>query len=136
MTPPDTSGRPLVDPTVLDRLRGDLEEDDETCRTFVGNYVNCLPQRVQRLQLALSTGDFEASMDAVLSLRTSSQMVGAEQLANLAKALEGRLRTELPAADPAVVLPGLAESFLLPISQCSRQTIYGLRDQCPPGASR
>ncbi|WP_458782203.1 Hpt domain-containing protein [Arthrobacter sp. D3-16] len=136
MTPSVDAGRPLVDRTVLDRLREELGEDEGYCRIFVGNFIDYLPDRVGRLRLALTTGDLDASVDAVLSLKTSSQMVGAARLAGLATALEGEIRSGGPDADAAVVLPKLAASFLRRISQCSRQTMNRLRDQASPGASR
>jgi HPt (histidine-containing phosphotransfer) domain-containing protein len=136
MTPSDDAGRPLVDHSVLDRLREELEDDGGYCRVFVGNYIDYLPHRIGRLQLALTTGDLDGSVDAVLSLKTSSQMVGAERLASLAIALEGEIRTEAYDADVAIVLPRLAASFLRPINQCGRQTMHRLQTQCSPGASR
>jgi HPt (histidine-containing phosphotransfer) domain-containing protein len=133
MAPSDDAGHPLVDQTVLDRLRGDLEEDKGYCSVFVGNYIDYLPHRLRRLKQALATGDLEGSVDAVLSLKTSSQMVGAERLAGLAMALEGEIRTE--GLDADVVLPQLAAAFLRPISRCSRQTMNRLQAQFSPGAS-
>lgn len=136
MSPSEDAPRPLVDQSVLDRLREELEDDEGYCRVFVGNFIECLPQRIGRLRLALTTGDLEGSVDAVLSLKTSSQMVGAERLASLAMDLEGEIRTEVPEADVAVVLPRLAAAFLRPINQCSRQTMHRLQAQCASGASR
>lgn len=136
MTASDDAPRPLVDPSVLDRLREELAEDEGYCKVFVGNFLECLPQRIGKLRLALTTGDLEGSVDAVLSLKTSSQMVGAERLASLAMDLEGEIRTEVREADVAVVLPRLAATFLRPINQCSRQTMHRLQAQCAPGASR
>jgi histidine phosphotransfer protein HptB len=88
------------------------------------------------LRLALTTGDLEGSMDAVLSLKTSSQMVGAERLAGLALDLENEIRAEARHADMTVALPRLAATFLRPITQCSRQTTHRLQAQCCPGAKR
>jgi histidine phosphotransfer protein HptB len=136
MTLSNDAGRPLVDQSVLNRLREELEDDGGYCKVFVGNFIDYLPDRIGRLRLALTTGDLDASVDAVLSLKTSSQMVGAERLAGLAMALEGEIRTEAYDADVAVVLPRLAASFLRPINQCSRQTMHRLQAQCSPGASR
>lgn len=136
MTLSGDAGRPLVDRSVLDRLRAELEEDEGYCKIFVGNFIDYLPHRIGRLQQALTTGDLDGSVDAVLSLKTSSQMVGAERLAGLAMALEGEIRREACKADVAVVLPRLAASFLRPISHCSRQTMHRLQSQCSLGASR
>ncbi|MGX1162237.1 Hpt domain-containing protein [Arthrobacter sp. SLBN-100] len=136
MAPSDDAGRPLVDQAVLNRLRDELGEDGGYCKVFVGNFIEYLPHRIGRLQLALTTGDLDGSVDAVLSLKTSSQMVGAERLARLAMALEGEIRTEAYDADVAVVLPRLAGSYLRPIYQCSQQTMHRLQAQCSSGASR
>jgi HPt (histidine-containing phosphotransfer) domain-containing protein len=136
MTPSDDADRPLVDESVLDLLRGELGEDEGYCMAFVGNFIGCLPHRIGRLRQALTSGDLDGAVDAVLSLKTSSQMVGAKRLAGLAMALEGEIRSEAYAADVTVVLPRLAASFLRPISQCSRQTMHRLQAQCSAGASR
>ena len=136
MSAADDAPRPLVDQSVLDRLREELEEEEGYCRVFVGNFIEYLPHRIGRLRLALTTGDLEGSVDAVLSLKTSSQMVGAERLAGLAMDLEGELRSEARDSDVAVVLPQLAAAFLRPINQCSRQTMHRLQSQCSPGARR
>src|SRR5919112_6639433 len=93
MTLSGDAGRPLVDKSVLDRLRAELEEDEGYCRIFVGNFIDYLPHRIGRLKLALTTGDLDGSVDAVLSLKSSSQMVGAERLAGLARALESEIRS-------------------------------------------
>ena len=136
MSAADDAPRPLVDQSVLDRLREELEEDEGYCKVFVGNFIEYLPHRIGRLRLALTTGDLEGSVDAVLSLKTSSQMVGAERLAGLAMDLEGELRNEARHSDVAVVLPQLAAAFLRPINLCSRQTMHRLQSQCSPGARR
>lgn len=47
-----------------------------------------LNQRVERLQRALVARDHEDWMDAVLSLKTSSAMAGAEALSRLAATLQ------------------------------------------------
>ncbi|MFP5313123.1 MAG: Hpt domain-containing protein [Actinomycetes bacterium] len=136
MSTPNDAPKPLVDQSVLDRLRDELEEEDGYGRVFVGNFIGFLPERLGRLRLALTTGDLEGSMDAVLSLKTSSQMVGAERLAGLALDLETEIRAEARHADLAVALPRLAAEFLRPITQCSRQTTHRLQAQCCPGAKR
>src|SRR5690242_7725778 len=65
MSTSDDAPRPLVDQSVLDRLRDELEEEEGYSRVFVGNFIDYLPQRLGRLRLALTTGDLEGSMDAV-----------------------------------------------------------------------
>ena len=136
MTQPDDSSRPLVDQSVLDRLRAELDDDEGYCTVFVANFIEYLPHRIARLRLALTTGDLDGAIDAVLSLKTSSQMVGAERLAGLAMDLEAAIRDESRQADAAVSLPHLAAAFLKPIDQCSRQTLHRLQAQRSSGASR
>lgn len=116
---------PLVDPSVLERLRTELEDCSGYTQVFVAGYIECLPQRIERLRLALTTGDWPGAVDAVLSLKTSSQMVGAELLASLALELEAELRNSA-SADPAVVLPQHAARFLGPLNRCSIRTIRSL----------
>ena len=132
----DDDRAPLLDSSVLLRLREELDGDEGVWKVFIQNFVAHLPARTEKLRLALTTGDSTGAMVAVLSLKTSSQMVGAERLAGLAMALEGEIRSEAYAADVTVVLPRLAASFLRPIDQCSRQTMHRLQAQCSTGASR
>ena len=136
MNTSDDAPKPLVDQSVLDRLRDELDDEEGYSRVFVGNFIEYLPQRLNRLRLALTTGDLAGSMDAVLSLKTSSQMVGAERLAGLALDLENEIRAEARHADMTMALPRLAATFLRPITQCSRQTTHRLQAQCCPGANR
>jgi HPt (histidine-containing phosphotransfer) domain-containing protein len=118
---------PLLDPAVLERLREELEGDEGVWRVFVQNFIGYLPERIERLRQTLTTGDFRGAMDAVLSLKTSSQMVGAERLAEMAIDLERALRNETRENDPAVALPHLAAEHLRRIKQCGRQTTYLLQ---------
>lgn len=114
----------LVDRSVLDRLGKELDDDGEGyTRIFVANFITCLPGRIERLRLALTTGDLEAAVDAVLSLKTSSQMVGAERLAGLAMDLETEVRGRASRSD-IMALPKLAAEFLSPIASCGSQTVH------------
>jgi histidine phosphotransfer protein HptB len=135
MAPSDDAGRPLVDPSVLDRLRDELAEDEGYCTVFVGNFMDFLPVRMGKLRLALTTGDLPGAVDAVLSLKTSSQMVGAERLAGLATDLERSIREDSP-DEPSVALPQLAADYLRPINVCCRQTLDRLQFQRSAGARR
>jgi HPt (histidine-containing phosphotransfer) domain-containing protein len=87
------SGRPaprLVDPAVLEQLRSELDDDDGWLQ-FLTNFLGHLPRRIAKLRAGLETEDYELSMDAVLSLKISCQMVGAERLADLAVRLQQSL---------------------------------------------
>jgi HPt (histidine-containing phosphotransfer) domain-containing protein len=120
------SHRPLLDHEVLDRLREDLREYD-VWRVFVQNFIAALPLRIEKLRAALTTGDAAGARDAVLSLKTASQMVGAERLAALAMDLEAAQREAARIADPSVSLPGLAVSHLTRIRQRAEQTSDALQ---------
>jgi HPt (histidine-containing phosphotransfer) domain-containing protein len=118
---------PLLDPAVLVRLREELDDDEGVWKVFVQNFIAHLPERTERLRQTLTTGDLRGAIDAVLSLKTSSQMVGAERLAGLAMDLEQDIRRDTRDTDPAVALPQLAAAHLRRIKQCSRQTTYLLQ---------
>ncbi|WP_159827324.1 Hpt domain-containing protein [Arthrobacter sp. 9AX] len=124
---PNSGYAPLLDPSVLERLREELDDDEGVWKVFVQNFITYLPERNEKLRQALTTGDVTGSMDAVLSLKTSCQMVGAERLAGLAFDLEQALRHDILNTDPAVALPHLAAAHLRRIKQCSRQTTYLLQ---------
>ncbi|MFC9773311.1 MULTISPECIES: Hpt domain-containing protein [unclassified Pseudarthrobacter] len=128
--------RPVVDHLVLERLREELEDDRGYTGIFVADFVRCLPGRIERLRHALTTGDWEGSFDAALSLKTSSQMVGAEQLASLATDLEAELRSDATAANLPVALPQLAAAFLAPILHCSTRTMDSLTSRYPSPSRR
>lgn len=133
MTQPDGSAPPLLDPAVLERLRDELEGDEGVWKVFVEAFIAQMPQRLQKVRLTLTTGDLPGAMDAVLSLKTSSQMVGAERLAALAHELEKSLRAEAGTEDPALVLPRLAADHLRRIKQCAQRTLYVLQDHLRQG---
>ena len=82
----------LVDPTVLAGLQAELGGDRSIVTRFVRNYIDLLPWRVDRLHHALNNLDMEDAMDAVLSLKTSSHMVGAICMSRLATELEISIR--------------------------------------------
>ncbi len=123
MTWDGVHAKPLLDPTVLDRLRDELEDDDGVWSLFLHNFISLLPDRTERLRLSLTTGDLAGALDSVLSLKTSSQMVGAERLAELAFDLERSLRSSAT-DEPERVLPKLAVAHLKPLIKCERQTVF------------
>jgi HPt (histidine-containing phosphotransfer) domain-containing protein len=116
----DDNAMPLLDRAVLERLRDEVD-DENICKTFVRNFIALLPDRAAHVRLSLTTGDLSGALDAVLSLKTSSQMVGAERLAELAADLERSLRADAPHAEPTGLLQ-LAAANLARITLCGRQT--------------
>jgi hypothetical protein len=87
------------DPSALDRLALDVA-DRPFMVTFAHTYRRLLPQRVRRLVTAISEGDLDGALDATLSLRVASAIVGAHELVEMASHLEDRIRTgDLAGAD-------------------------------------
>ncbi|MET1089270.1 MAG: Hpt domain-containing protein [Arthrobacter sp.] len=132
MTATETDALPLLDSEVLEKLRAELEDDAGVWKVFVTNFVEHLPHRTQKVRQTLTTGDLMGSLAAVLSLKTSSQMVGAERLAGIALELERSIRQDASRTDPDEVLPRLAAAHLRLIEQCCHQTTYLLRDYIHP----
>lgn len=113
----------LVDPAILARLRAELD-DDEGWLLFLESFLAQLPHRIQKLRTGLLTADHGLAMDAVLSLKISSQMVGAERLAGRAIHLQGFL--EDMGQQGNAVLPQLARLHLSPITACAEETAVRL----------
>ena len=82
---------PLVDPAALQDL-GDQLENPALAKGFARDYAKMWDQRYAALASALERRDLPGSLDAVLSLKTSSVMVGGLRLAQLAGELEGVLK--------------------------------------------
>ena len=88
-----------------------------TSRQFVVDYVRLWDSRYSRLVSALHNTDFAAAMDVVLSIKTASQMAGAERLAKLAAEAQDLVRSQ----DHA----GLV-ALLEPLEQCGQATMHEL----------
>ena len=88
---PGPAAPPLVDPAALQDLGAQLDSP-AVAKGFARDYAKMWDQRYRALASALERRDLAASMDAVLSLKTSSAMVGGLRLAQLAGELENALR--------------------------------------------
>jgi HPt (histidine-containing phosphotransfer) domain-containing protein len=128
----EEAAQPLLDPKALDKLREDVD-GFEVWSAFVQNFLTALPLRIQTLSLTLTTGDVAGALDAVLSLKAASQMVGASRLATLAHGLEMAQREGVRVANPSVVLPRLAVTHLQRIKQRAQQTSYVLEAHLDAG---
>lgn len=106
---------PVLDTDALGRLGEQLGDTAVLCG-FIRCYEAMLDQRVARLQRALTARDHEDWMDAVLSLKTSSAMAGAEALSGLAADLQEAFACRPPTP---VRWPGL--ELLTEIMECLRQ---------------
>ena len=85
----------LLDTAALRRLSEQLGDDAVLCR-FLQRYRSLLARRIARLEDALQEQDAAGWDDALLSLRTSSELAGARALAERASSLE-----EQPAPCPS-----------------------------------
>lgn len=83
MTSPDQG---TVDAEELRRLLRELSGDLRSRRRFVQTYVEMWPTRLARLGAALNDHDTEESKVVLLSMRSSSVMLGVIGVAGLASA--------------------------------------------------
>lgn len=110
LAPPAAAGTepPLVDPAVLDDLGSQLDSP-AVAEGFARDYTNLWDRRYQTLASSVTSGDDAAALDAVLSLKTSSAMVGGVRLAERARELEEAIRAG-DADQARLLLQEVAES--------------------------
>lgn len=81
-------GQTLFDPEVVKALASNLG-NKALAWCFLGDYSNLLPERRQRIIHAIHAhDDEEAAMDAILSLKITSAMVGAHDAEDRCKLLQ------------------------------------------------
>ena len=82
---------PLVDSGILEDLEEQLNGSELALR-FARDYAAMWDQRYSRLALAVENQDRASALDAIISLRITSTMVGGVRLARLAELLETVIR--------------------------------------------
>jgi HPt (histidine-containing phosphotransfer) domain-containing protein len=82
---------PLLDVSVLHQLEDELG-DRAIARTFANEYIGIWDKRIRNLVRSVEQNDPDAAMDAVLSVKNSSFMVGALLLAELAMEFQRTIR--------------------------------------------
>lgn len=82
---------PLVDSGILEDLEEELNGSELAVR-FARDYAAMWDQRYTRLALAVQNQDRASALDAIISLRITSAMVGGLRLARLAEMLEAVIR--------------------------------------------
>ncbi|MHA7276029.1 hypothetical protein [Arthrobacter sp. HLT1-21] len=112
---------PLHSPRALDRLERELE-NPVACQAFVQISIGMWDQRFYRLTRAAEARDEARLMDVILSIESSSKMLGLEQLAALAGVLKSRLERH----DLDAVL-----GLLPPLEQCGKLSMRELRAAYP-----
>lgn len=108
---------PIVDWTVVDDLYEEVERSN-LALNFVKDYVALWPQREHRFIASIEGDDRTEILDAIISVKVSSAMVGGLRLACLAAVLEVRARED--------TLPDIASLPAL-ISLHGRATVDELR---------
>lgn len=82
---------PLVDPGVLEDLEEQLNGSELAVR-FARDYTTMWDQRYSRLATAVQSEDRASALDAIISLKITSAMVGGARLARLAEMVEKLIR--------------------------------------------
>lgn len=80
---------PVMDTTRLQDLADALTP--EAAERYAADYLRLLPARVGRVVDALNSRDCDAALDAALSLRVSSSMIGALRMEHIGVCLENAL---------------------------------------------
>lgn len=114
----ENSQLPLVCLETLQSLEKSLDGERDLSRNFVIRYVDMWPSRLERIQNATTTDDRKEAMDASLSLRSASVMVGVTRLADLALGI-----IELIEGGPTATLTKLVTALQL----CGDQTMHHLK---------
>ena len=83
---------PLFDDTALTELLESLENDHDAVVGFLRAFVGQWPDRLARIDDRIRANDPDGALTAVLSLKVSSQMIGATQLTSLSVELERIVR--------------------------------------------
>ena len=114
---PTAGGEPArwVEPEILAELEAELE-GPELARGFARDYAALWDQRFGRLETAIQAQNRPAALDAVISLRIASTMVGGIRLAVLAQALEDAIRKD-DFVRVHELLEGVAEHGVLTVSE-------------------
>ncbi|WP_028265298.1 Hpt domain-containing protein [Arthrobacter sp. MA-N2] len=113
----------LAEQPILDLAEFQLLEDQvdnpQIARSFAGDFAKLWGMRYEILAAAVGRGDVAGALDAILSLRTSSAMVGGVRLALLAGQLEEHIRNG-----------GLREAqpLLSDVADCGYATVQELKD--------
>ena len=86
LSEPVLVNRPGPASSVLERLSVDVA-DEAVIQRFVHDYLRLLPSRLSKVQHLMSGADVEATRVAILSLETTSAMLGGVDVALSARAL-------------------------------------------------
>ncbi|ABM07177.1 Hpt domain-containing protein [Paenarthrobacter aurescens] len=91
--PDPTPEATALEPCKLTVLADELGDSTPALR-FLSTYLSMLPDRMLRISNALCRHDVDASIDAILSLKVSSAMVGALETEDQCRAIELMIRED------------------------------------------
>lgn len=80
-----------IDGDRIVRLARDLVGDVRSCLRFIDDFMAASPERIARVRRAAHLGIHDDALASLLSLATSSSMVGAESLARAARELHAEV---------------------------------------------
>lgn len=84
---------PALEGSTLKALADELGDSRPVLR-LLSTYLSMLPGRIGRIANGLCENDADASMEAVLSLKISSAMIGARETENQCRAMEHMIRED------------------------------------------
>ncbi|WP_024475605.1 hypothetical protein [Arthrobacter sp. CAL618] len=115
---------PLIDQDTLMALADQLE-NPSAVKAFILDFIHVWDERFIRLADTVSRRDHAAAMEAVLSVRTSSMMVGAARLASLASALEESIQLNdlIKAADILPLVEACGIQTIRELALCSESVL-------------
>ncbi|WP_051442010.1 Hpt domain-containing protein [Arthrobacter sp. H14] len=119
MTVASAENRRFVDAAVLQAFENEIG-DPVIAREFVRDFVGVWADRYEKLATAVARRDRAAALDAVLSIKITSLMLGAALLAELASDLEDLIRQ----SDMDGAIAGMPHLLL-----CGNQTVEVLRNE-------
>jgi hypothetical protein len=107
-----TERRALFDPQVIHALA--IEVGTDLAFGFLSDYFDLLPRRKDRIINAIRDNDPDAAMDAILSLKITSAMVGAHDAEDRCRVMQSLIATgHLEAADPEATALGTSIDTLI-----------------------
>lgn len=113
---------PLVDLLVLQELEGQLAQPS-VARKFALDYIDIWEQRYLNLTNAIFGQDRATALDAAISLKIGSAMVGGLRLARLAEEIENMIRSGCW---------DKGQSMLARVSDLGQETVARLRESYLP----
>ncbi|WP_306635279.1 Hpt domain-containing protein [Pseudarthrobacter siccitolerans] len=85
---------PILDSAILDELEEELP-DHGLMRRFAADYAALWKHRLKRLAAAIEDQDRDAALDAAISVKVSSAMIGGLRVARIAELLEQAIREDI-----------------------------------------